>query len=279
MRGALFCMALPLMTFVFAVTESQKESQQAPWVETKKQTKDSPPTQENRSISTKSTLSGAETNAGSRKSSEYANNRGDEGTEFWPALFGYRLKITDTLLVLFTFGLFCATIYLYRATRDLVVGAEETAKRQLRAYVAMESVFFAVGEIDALFAETFRFAGRVFTTDNLKIRPKNYGSTPAFDTSIYCCAHTARPANFAINAALFGRQMLHPGMEQSHHVPSPKHAEEFSVWGHIVYRDIHNRWWRTNFFYAHQKESVFIPEPEYNEEKGPYKTEAEALSQ
>jgi hypothetical protein len=30
----------------------------------------------------------------------------EEGTEFWPSLFGYRLKITDTLLVTVTFLLF-----------------------------------------------------------------------------------------------------------------------------------------------------------------------------
>jgi hypothetical protein len=29
-----------------------------------------------------------------------------QGTEFWPPLFGYRLKVTDTLLVTVTFLLF-----------------------------------------------------------------------------------------------------------------------------------------------------------------------------
>jgi hypothetical protein len=43
----------------------------------------------------------------------------EEGTEFWPLFFGYRLKITDTLIALFTAGLFVATWWLYRATRNL----------------------------------------------------------------------------------------------------------------------------------------------------------------
>jgi hypothetical protein len=54
-------------------------------------------------------------------------HRGEEITEFW-TVFGRRLKITDTLLVLFTFTL-------WLATRDLVIGADETAQRQLRAYL------------------------------------------------------------------------------------------------------------------------------------------------
>src|ERR1700730_11811570 len=48
----------------------------------------------------------------------------DEGTEFWPPFFGLRLKITDSLLALFTFGLFVATWFLYVSTRDLVEGAD-----------------------------------------------------------------------------------------------------------------------------------------------------------
>jgi hypothetical protein len=59
----------------------------------------------------------------------------EEGTEFWPPLFGYRLKITDTLLVTVTFLLFAATLALWLATRRLVKSGENTAKRQLRAYI------------------------------------------------------------------------------------------------------------------------------------------------
>lgn len=64
----------------------------------------------------------------------------EEGSEFWPPLFGYRLKVTDTLLVLFTCLLFVATLYLYLATRDLVKGADKTAQQQLRAYVFVKAI-------------------------------------------------------------------------------------------------------------------------------------------
>ena len=64
-----------------------------------------------------------------------ARYRGEEGTEFWPAFFGYKLKITDTLIAAFTALLFWATWLLWRATKKLVQGAKDTSKRQLRAYV------------------------------------------------------------------------------------------------------------------------------------------------
>ncbi|MEK7322703.1 MAG: hypothetical protein AABZ84_06465 [Pseudomonadota bacterium] len=75
------------------------------------------------------------------KPQENRNEGDDEGTEFWPSFYGYRLKITDTLLAIFTFGLFIATWFLYCATRDLVRGADDTAKRQLRAYLSVTPDF------------------------------------------------------------------------------------------------------------------------------------------
>ncbi len=44
---------------------------------------------------------------------EYSAN---EGTEYWPPVLGLRLKITDSLLALFTFLLFVATVFLGWAT-------------------------------------------------------------------------------------------------------------------------------------------------------------------
>lgn len=41
------------------------------------------------------------------------------------------------VLTVATVGLFAATYFLWRATRDLVVGADQTSERQLRAYVGI----------------------------------------------------------------------------------------------------------------------------------------------
>jgi hypothetical protein len=72
--------------------------------------------------------------------SQTAQNR--ESTEFWPAIFGYRLKVIDTLIALFTFCLFLATLYLWRATKQLVDGARMTAEQQLRAYIYIRKTNF-----------------------------------------------------------------------------------------------------------------------------------------
>lgn len=72
--------------------------------------------------------------------SAFSMSENSQSTEFWPPIFGYQLKITDTLVALFTFGLFVATALLWRATKKLVDGAQETAERQLRAYVSVKEI-------------------------------------------------------------------------------------------------------------------------------------------
>jgi len=74
--------------------------------------------------------------------------------------------VSASLVVVFTIILASATIFLWRATRDLVNGAEDTAKRQLRAYVIP-----IMGDV------------RNFGTSALleaSIRIRNAGQTPAY---------------------------------------------------------------------------------------------------
>jgi len=63
--------------------------------------------------------------------------RVEQGTEYWPPIRGYRLKITDTLIAGFMALLFWATWLLWRAVQKLVKDAERNAERQLRAYLAV----------------------------------------------------------------------------------------------------------------------------------------------
>jgi hypothetical protein len=81
---------------------------------------------------------------------------------------GRRLKVTEALLAAFTFMVFGATALLWRATRGLVEGAEDTAERQLRAYV------------HARFTEktTHVVAGQKITCEMII---ENSGQTPAYD--------------------------------------------------------------------------------------------------
>jgi hypothetical protein len=78
------------------------------------------------------------------------------------------VAIATVFLSAFTVILALATIFLWSATRNLVRGAEKTAERQLRAYVALEggSIAHATVENGAGFHVT--------------VRLKNFGLTPAY---------------------------------------------------------------------------------------------------
>ncbi len=89
---------------------------------------------------------------------------GNEVSEYW-TIFGHRLKITDSLLVVFTFTL-------WWATRALVFGADETAERQLRAYIFIDGGSIEIKRTDR---------GRIFLTGFVQF--KNFGQTPAYKVS------------------------------------------------------------------------------------------------
>lgn len=98
--------------------------------------------------------------------------RDGKGTEYWPPIFGYRLKVTDTLVALFTAGLFIATLQLWGATKKLVLGAKQTAEQQLRAYV-----YFKEAKADD-------------TPNgwNINYRIDNFGQTPAHNVRLLSAA-------------------------------------------------------------------------------------------
>jgi hypothetical protein len=105
------------------------------------------------------------------------DDRPDEASEYWTIL-GHHLKITDVLLVLFTFAL-------WWSTQALVIGADDTAQRQLRAYVTT-----AVGQ-------SYR-QGQVRNL-NLEFRPiiLNTGQTPAYEVYILNSMALITPAEVA----------------------------------------------------------------------------------
>ena len=87
---------------------------------------------------------------------EHRAGSSDEASEYWSVL-GRRLKITDTLLVAFTFTL-------WWATRDLVREARVSSERQLRAYVS--------GRWNHIFAFNENiFARAKFTIENTGLTP------------------------------------------------------------------------------------------------------------
>ncbi len=69
------------------------------------------------------------------ESDNKADKTKDEGTEFWSPFFGYKFKITDTLLIVFTCLLSFATVGLWFATRKLVTNTDKMNRDTEHAYL------------------------------------------------------------------------------------------------------------------------------------------------
>ncbi len=82
------------------------------------------------------------------------------------------VAVGTIFIAAFTIILGIATAALYQATRDLVKGDEDTAKRQLRAYVAVK-----IGPVTNFGPDT---------EAQITIAFQNYGQTPAIDLRANC---------------------------------------------------------------------------------------------
>jgi hypothetical protein len=107
-----------------------------------------------------------------RKHSEQGEN---EGTEFWPPFLGLRLKITDSLLAAFTFGLLIFTGLLWRSTDKLWIASE----KQL---VTIQRAFVFPREIDA--QATFNRLTGEYVRCRISKRWENSGTTPAVNVAM-----------------------------------------------------------------------------------------------
>jgi hypothetical protein len=164
-----------LAVFLFAPTDLawSQESPKAPQVEPKQQPESGLKTQKNSGQQTAPSTQplpaipeiGAE--GTDRKGQSKSKEGSEQGTEFWPPFYGYRLKVTDTLLAGITFLLFLATFALWLATRKLVRSAEKTAQRQLGAYVFVSGARIIHGITDNNILE-------------VHVEIKNSGQTPAY---------------------------------------------------------------------------------------------------
>jgi hypothetical protein len=153
--------------------------------------------------------------------SEKHPERGEnEGTEFWPSFFGLRLKITDSMLAAFTFGLLVFTGLLWRSTDKLWAAGEkqfgllsETAVAQSRD---MQISIKAADESNALSREIFITEQRPWLLwkippiIELKINGRNLevgivgsltnlGKAPAFDIAYFGKLYTPPMGVAAIN--------------------------------------------------------------------------------
>lgn len=142
------------------------------------------------------------------------------------------------------------------AMRENVKLAEDTAKRQLRAYVTVD-------------ADSPHFG-----TGGLRIRIRNHGDTPAKNTCIWTSIVREIPDGFGypdkfppilVGYLVAPKQhcaaIVQPRMEA-------EFTETFFLYGHIDYTDIFGDRWRVDFCHEHQISGGFFPHPKHNDENG-----------
>jgi hypothetical protein len=164
-----------------------------------------------------------------------------------------------------------------------VSSAEANAKRQLRAYVCIEDVFF-----DWL----LRGNPQSGYTHDLRLRFKNYGATPAILASVRWKRSTeaALVNNDAESLLEFGQMILPPSARFARPLgsaPGLGHKDRFFVYGRFSYGDIFQMWHTVRFCYVHHwtepsrpeavGTSVFTPYGEYNYETR-HETQKEAMA-
>jgi len=188
------------------------------------------------------------------KEASVTNHENEDGTEFWPSFHGYRIKVTDSLLAIFTFLLAIFTLLLWCSTRALAKGADDTAKRQLRAYVAAKPIALSF------------FGSTVPVTATVQIT--NHGITPAFNVESYACVNIL-PFPLPANSGLPelpkspSRFVLHANAEISSYATADRSFSQkeiadlvdgnhfrIYVYGRIKYVDIFRIQRTTTFFYS-----------------------------
>src|SRR6266853_1712287 len=193
--------------------------------------------------------------------------------------FGKSLKVTDTALAIFTLLIAYFTIELFLDGRD-------KAKKELRAYVALDDIYFrwnrsSTDPEDR--SDIVKGTGRAPRTP--RIRVLNFGKTPANNMTIRINGTKADlkesfPKTYLGRDHKVPRQMLSPTQRFGVWVPvsaefNPDEAGDPNgrvrfVYGSIIYEDIYKRWWVNHFCYFYDPDpstkNRFIPHTEYNHE-------------
>jgi hypothetical protein len=178
------------------------------------------------------------------------------------------------LLVVVTAALASYTALLWGSTKRLMEGAEDTARRQLRAYVAFEAAYRRT--------DGNNWDGGGHT---LKVRVKNYGDTPAHEMTIWFKFVEFKPPDVGFNPTYLPTdkisepQMLHPTQEfnliattsyvftgEVNRARGDDMGDNY-IFGRIVYRDIFDNWWSTCFCYEYEGGERFRPHGDYNKEE------------
>lgn len=187
----------------------------------------------------------------------------DEPAPEWWQRSDWWLVISMWAFALIALALVAYTSKLWKATSQLLKTTADAGKRELRAYVALDEIFFE---------EAGESAPGVH-----KLRMRNYGQTPAYRMSIWCERASHLPKEGVTpyyETPVIDGQLLHP--VQAYTVAlaaAPLYRigkAGFFTYGRIVYHDIYGEWWVTKFCFRYEGEGSFVPHGDYNDEEGPF---------
>lgn len=182
--------------------------------------------------------------------------------EWWQSN-GWWLVVAIALVGFVGVALAMYTARLWTATSALLRETQGMARKELRAYVALDEIFFSeAGDASA---------------GVQKLRIRNYGQTPASRMSIWCERASHLPqdgVNPYYDAPVVDAQLLHPvqaytvGLAAAplYRIGKPG----FFTYGRIIYHDIYGEWWVTKFCFRYEGEGSFVPHGDYNAEEGPF---------
>ncbi|MFZ1905197.1 MAG: hypothetical protein WAU56_07380 [Steroidobacteraceae bacterium] len=173
--------------------------------------------------------------------------------------------------------------------------ADDTSKRQLRAYVGVERFDVELPNLTAPKYQPLPAAPGIVFSDFMRAEIKNYGQTPATDVSVHMNFQPVPdfgadlPADFGYpdyeafqgtSVEVFAsRQIVEPGKSietrtvlRDISALRAAHAGKARVffYGHIDYTDIYNRRWRKDYCYSYEwwrpEGDRFVPYKAHNEE-------------
>jgi hypothetical protein len=163
----------------------------------------------------------------------------------------------EAVIAVFTIVLAFATGLLWKATRDLVHGADATAQRQLRAYVAIGGA-----DIRLLRADTI----------HANVTLKNFGQTPGYDLTTWTLIRVGAPDAIPYDETSTPKQRSIIGPTADFNAPSDiltisqrdfgdiqTGKKVIFVWGQASYVDTFNKKW-TFIFRGRNSEMMITPQ-------------------
>lgn len=208
----------------------------------------------------------------------------------------FLIALSTVFIAVFTVVLGVATAALWKATRALSDGADETAKRQLRAYVGQQGVFFDVTSNQNGYAPitAANMVPAMIFSDFTNVTLKNFGQTPAYDVCNYIAlisiapAGATLPSDFDFDAAIHNNQsgvnivarsLLNKDQAEITKAPllnandvwnAQARRSTLFIAGRIYYRDTFGRNWSTKFCLVwepwHGAAGRFVPHNQFNGE-------------